>query len=171
MLGSGGMPVTNDPCNSPAAFPTIGRRMRPTNCLLICPDEVRPLIESTRNSAVTATSYSPHQISGAVRGLGYRRTTVMTIRRPRVIGTLIWGSSSCSTSVEPASAELTSGGGLSECDGSLPGGGELEAGPGLAGEIRSLRARWGAYSIVFGFKDSGLSSSYRLLCENSWKKR
>jgi hypothetical protein len=168
MLGRGGMPVIDVPGNSPAAFPTIGRRMRPTNCLLICPDEVRPLIESTRNSAVRATSYSPHQISEAVMSLGYRRTTVMTTRSPIVIGTLIWGSSSSSsTPVKPASAESTFGWGLSECAWSLPWGGGLEAGLGFAGVICSLRSMLGAYRVVSGFIDSGLSSSYRFLCENS----
>jgi len=44
--------------NGPAAFPTIGKRMRPTNPLLIWPLAVRPSMEPTRNSAVMATTYS-----------------------------------------------------------------------------------------------------------------
>lgn len=49
----------------PAAFPAIGKRMRPTNPVLMCPVEVRPLMESTRNSAVMATSYSPRSDFGS----------------------------------------------------------------------------------------------------------
>ena len=40
-----------------AALPTIGSKIRPTNSLLMLPVEVRPSIESTRNSAVTATNW------------------------------------------------------------------------------------------------------------------
>lgn len=39
-----------------AAFPTMGRRMRPTHSCEIWPLAVRPSMELTRNSAVTATS-------------------------------------------------------------------------------------------------------------------
>ena len=44
-----------------AAFPTMGRRITPTNPLLITPVSVSPLMESTRNSAVIATTYTIHQ--------------------------------------------------------------------------------------------------------------
>ena len=55
----------------PAAFPTIGKRMRPTNPLLIWPLEVRPLMESTRNSAVIATSYSEPSDPKAVKEISH----------------------------------------------------------------------------------------------------
>jgi hypothetical protein len=55
----------------PAAFPTIGKRIRPTNPLLIWPLEVRPLMESTRNSAVIATSYSARSDPKAVKEISH----------------------------------------------------------------------------------------------------
>ena len=54
-----------------AAFPTIGKRMRPTNDLPIWPLEVRPLMESTRNSAVIATSYSAPSDPKAVKEISH----------------------------------------------------------------------------------------------------
>lgn len=41
---------------APAALPTMGRRIIPTNSLLIWPVSVSPLMDETRNSAVTATT-------------------------------------------------------------------------------------------------------------------
>ena len=40
----------------PAALPTMGSKITPTNSLEICPLSVNPLMESTSHSAVTATS-------------------------------------------------------------------------------------------------------------------
>lgn len=42
--------------NLPAALPTIGSKMIPTNSVVIAPVATKPLIESTNHSAVTATS-------------------------------------------------------------------------------------------------------------------
>ena len=41
----------------PAALPAIGSKIIPTNSLLISPDEVKPSMDSTSHSAVTATNY------------------------------------------------------------------------------------------------------------------
>jgi hypothetical protein len=54
--------------NLPAAFPTIGKRMSPTNPLLMFPLSVRPSMEETRNSAVTATIYSARSALRMVKG-------------------------------------------------------------------------------------------------------
>lgn len=43
--------------HAPAAFPTIGSRIRPMNSLLMLPESTSPFMESTRNSAVTATHW------------------------------------------------------------------------------------------------------------------
>ena len=91
--------------NIPAAFPTIGKRMRPTNPLLIWPLEVRPSIESTRNSAVTATSYAARSDFATVREMNYRQTTVTTARSEIVICRHISGPSASSSG--PASNDAS----------------------------------------------------------------
>jgi hypothetical protein len=47
---------------SPAAFPTIGRKMRAMNSLLMWLLEATPSMESTRILAVIATIWSPRLI-------------------------------------------------------------------------------------------------------------
>ena len=74
-----------------AAFPTMGRRITPTNSLLIPPVAVSPLMESTKNSAVTATSYTHHQRlpSPSIEHIISTLTTVTATKRPIDTGTLI----------------------------------------------------------------------------------
>jgi hypothetical protein len=50
----------------------MGSKIIPTNSLLIFPDSVTPLIEVTKNSAVTATSYI--ESMRANDGAGYEQT-------------------------------------------------------------------------------------------------
>jgi hypothetical protein len=73
----------------PAAFPTIGKRIRPTNPLLMLPLSVRPSMESTRNSAVIATTYSALSAPGTVKRMDHRQTTVTTMRSAMVVRMLI----------------------------------------------------------------------------------
>ena len=128
--------------DAPAAFPTIGRRMRPTNPLLMWPLEVRPLMESTRNSAVTATSYSARLEFGTVKKMGHRQTTVTTIRSTIVVRRSISGSSLSSPFFEPASNECAFCSGESITP---VGGGELEVGS----VFRSVR--WSFLATFFGY--------------------
>ena len=66
-----------------AALPTIGSKITPTNSLLINPDAVKPSIESTRNSAVTATNYSKNLRTSH----DYCSKHVPPLRRPKAQGT------------------------------------------------------------------------------------
>ena len=57
--------IAND---APAALPTIGKRIMPTNSLLIELSAVNPLMDETRNSAVIATVWETIEcFAGAVR--------------------------------------------------------------------------------------------------------
>lgn len=93
-----------------AAFPTIGSRITPTNSLLIAPVSVNPLMESTRNSAVTATNYVHQQLvvpHGA--HISSNLTTVTTTKSPMDTGTLICGTSASSSDCIRESTSPNSG--------------------------------------------------------------
>jgi|SRR6267142_23987 len=63
-----------------SAFPTIGKRIRATNLLLMWPLWVRPLIEPTRDSEVIAMTYSLHSALRTVKRVSHQRTTVTTAK-------------------------------------------------------------------------------------------
>lgn len=96
--------------NAPAAFPTMGSKMTPINSLLMCPVCVIPSIESTSQSAVTATTYGiGRPISYLLHRfvLIFKRTTVTTTNRQTVTARLICGISSSSSSSSSGTASTS----------------------------------------------------------------
>jgi hypothetical protein len=108
MLGCRKMMMTRVRDDLRSAFPTIGKRIRATNVLLMWPLWVRPLIEPTRDSEVIAIAYFLLSALRTVRRVSHRRTTVTTAKRTMAVRMPIRGTSMSSSSMVPFSTEHTS---------------------------------------------------------------